>query len=401
MGKTQVEPFFAWMAASGMSSLRDEIYWSDVETKPGIYALRGRALRTAEVLRRAHQTGLLPLLILGYGNPLYDRGSQPSSPEGRKAYAAYAKWLVRTLGPHAPYVEVWNEWNLGAGTRPKVSAGSPEAYVALLGETYAAIKSARPETKVLAGAMGGDGEGWPWLRAALAAGLLRHADGLSVHLYNHAGPRAGGGVPEFVKRLEELRALLAAHGRPKLPIYVTETGWPNHLGPGRISEEEAARRAVRLVLELRAMPQIAGVWFYEFMDSGSSVFESEHNFGLLRGRREEKPIACALRALVPLMRGSRALWSSSVSGVRATHLASREGRALVAIWSEGKREGGGRVALRGAHLAARPIPLDCAAPTDALVVRGPGQLELRVAPFPQLFLLDPTAKLDALRVEPE
>ena len=101
--------------------------------------------------------------------------------------------------------------------------------MALAAATYKQLKETQPGLMVLAGAAGDDIPQWPWMREAIAQGLLSHADGVSLHLYNHCmGPLVGS--DELVGRLDAMRGLLVAAGKPDMPVFVTEVGWPTHKG---------------------------------------------------------------------------------------------------------------------------------------------------------------------------
>jgi polysaccharide biosynthesis protein PslG len=123
-GQGRGDPAFAfkWMKSAGMNSFRDEIYWSNVEFQSDKFAPDAKAQLSLKAFSEAKSQGINPILILSYGNPIYDGGTQPYSEKGRAAFAAYAAWLCKQLKDKVEYFEVWNEWNLGAGTFPKKMA---------------------------------------------------------------------------------------------------------------------------------------------------------------------------------------------------------------------------------------------------------------------------------------
>ncbi len=270
---------FEWMKSAEMRSFRDEIYWDSVEHQTGVFEPNENARKSLQAYSDAKSAGINPVLILSYGNQLYDGGSQPYTAEGRAAFAAYAGWLVTQLKGKVVNFEIWNEWNSGFGTNPKVSFGNPVNYVKLARTSYNAIKSANPAAKVIVGALADDLNGWPWLTAAIKAGLLESADGVSVHLYNHSMPPSQAGASEVVNRLRTLQTLLrASNGGKPVPIYVTETGWPTHVGSGGVSEKVAAEQDARLLLEAQTVEDLAGIWWYDFADDGNKPYDREHRF---------------------------------------------------------------------------------------------------------------------------
>lgn len=80
----------------------------------------------------------------------------PRTPAERADFAAYAAALVRAL-PRVRYVVVGNEPNLSTFWKPQFGAGGRDAaapaYADLLARSYDAIKAARPDVRVLGGAL--------------------------------------------------------------------------------------------------------------------------------------------------------------------------------------------------------------------------------------------------------
>lgn len=141
------------------------------------------------------------------------------------------------------------------------------------------LKSANPAAKVIVGALADDLNGWPWLTAAINAGLLVSADGVSVHLYDHSMPPSQAWVSEVVNSLRTLQTLLrASNGGKPVPIYVTETGCPTYVGSGGVSEKVAAEQDARLLLEAQTVEDLAGIWWYDFADVGDNPYNREHRF---------------------------------------------------------------------------------------------------------------------------
>lgn len=294
--KNYIHDLIRWSKPGQITSIRDEIYWKDVERSPGELRIEGRAAFSLENITKAHAAGLQPLIILSYGNPNYDGGSQPSSQEGRIAFARYASFIFNQTKHLSPIFEVWNEWNIGAGTTPKTRNGSVHDYVELVKTTSLELRKSGFTGKILGGALGDDYPNWRWAQQAASLGLLNYVDGLSIHLYNYSNPRLKRGTTEFLKRASELDSLIKANNKGKsFPIYITEIGWPNHFDLKGISMSEAGVDAEILLNEATQYSFIHGIWFYEFLDGGPDPFEKEHHFGILKRDGEEKPLGCAIR----------------------------------------------------------------------------------------------------------
>jgi len=112
--------------------------------------------------------------------------------------------------------EVWNEENIETFWR-NVSA---EDYVKLLKVTYAEIKSADPEAKVLLGGLSRVPTNY--IDKVYLAGGKDYFDIMNIHPYTRPDP------PErrMLKELKELKTIMAKHEDAGKPIWITEIGWP-------------------------------------------------------------------------------------------------------------------------------------------------------------------------------
>ncbi|MFM0300648.1 cellulase family glycosylhydrolase [Paraburkholderia sediminicola] len=258
----------------GMTSIRTDISWSGIERVKGVYEFDKEVDRSVDF---TIQQGIEPLLILDYGNPLYDNGKKPISKEALRGFVNYAQAVVRHFGHKVRYYEIWNEWENGLGnTEP----GHIDDYAALVKATYPAIKSVNPHTVVLVGAFttGRLMDGWYERLAFL--GALNTADGLSVHPYVYQPP--SDCAPEHAFTLiDELVETLRSRYALQLPIYITEIGWPTNQGKSGASESVQAQMLERTLSLAAARPYVRGVWWYDLVDDGNDPSNKEANFGLL------------------------------------------------------------------------------------------------------------------------
>jgi len=105
------------------------------------------------------------------------------------------------------------------------------------------------------------------------------------------------GADEAISRLDRLRALVVNAGKPNMPIHVTEVGWPTHIDPTGLSEDDSALHITRFLLYASLRNWLGGVWLYDFQDDGPDPTALEHNMGLMRYNGTEKPSGCAVRQL--------------------------------------------------------------------------------------------------------
>lgn len=284
------------LAAAGASSWRDGISWAEVERRKGEYVWPTRFDPLRQSAAQAPQHGLRPMVIVGYGNALYEDGGLVTTPQARRAFADYAHWLATQLKGQVRYYEIWNEWNIGTGStaKPRV-AGSVEDYAALVKVAADAIRRADPAAKIIAG--GATNTDTAWFDAFGATGVLDAIDGVSIHPYNYGKP-LGLHTPEAAMAwvsLVQRRLTEHHHGRP-VRMYITEIGWPAHTRGYR--PEVVADYLARLLRLARKDPHVAGVWWYDLIDDGDDPANREHRFGLFDRQYRPSPALHALKAFI-------------------------------------------------------------------------------------------------------
>ncbi|WP_440637784.1 hypothetical protein ACSHT2_27400 [Bradyrhizobium sp. PUT101] len=313
----------------GLNSFRDDFPWSDFETA-------GRRMGFAPRLGRLEaqvRSGVArPLLILAFGHHLVPNSSPPTTDEARQRFADYAAAAAQSVVAQHPLFELWNEWNLAA---KKDAAFSPENYLALAEAARPAVKRVAPNAPFLVGALGDD-PGWTWTEKMLRTGILQHADGASIHLYNFCMGPSKRTSAEIIDRLTAFHRLVGqASGNPDFPIYVTETGWTTATNKCGVSEQAQADNTAQLILwASTAARWLKGVWLYELKDSGKDPSELEHNFGLYRYDNSPKPVACAAQGAWAFIRSSLSAERRELaSGVVSINASTASG-GRVAVWSE-------------------------------------------------------------------
>ena len=96
-----------------------------------------------------------------------------------------------------------------------------------------------------------------FLQVLFAKGGLQYMDALSIHPYCYPqSPEAGN----LLGRLDQVRNLMDQGGK-RLPIWVTEIGWPTHQGDGRgVDEETQAAYLARMYTLFASQPDVAAVF---------------------------------------------------------------------------------------------------------------------------------------------
>jgi hypothetical protein len=279
------------VSATKLTSWRSSLVWASVERSKGVYAPTPEYARVMDVARQAHAKGLKPLLVLGYGNPLYERGGLVTTDQARIGFANYARWVASQMKGVVRYYEIWNEWNIGFGStdHPR-RIGSVEDYAKLVQMAALAIHEADPDAVVIAG--GATNSDTSWFNTFGTTGVLRYIDGVSIHPYNYGKPlylHSPEAAMEWVDTIQ--RQMTSDNDNKSVDMYITEMGWPSSTHG---YEEDVVADYMQRFLELaRRSDHVRGVWWYDLVDDGNDPGNKEHRFGLFH--RNGEPKASALR----------------------------------------------------------------------------------------------------------
>jgi hypothetical protein len=315
------------IALGGIKTIRDELYWSNVETQTGVYDFSPYWYVTS-----ASQAGIKPMICLDYGNPLYDGGNAPYSVEGIQAYANYGRAVATTFGDKLEAVEVWNEYNCGFNTG--TTGNRTDIYYSMLKTAYETIKVARPETKVVGVAM--SCLTWDWLTQLFQLGSLNYMDAVSVHPYrwNEWGTRPPETLDADMVQLTNLISSYNATGTSK-PAWSTEVSWPS-VTEYNISPEKQADYIVRTYAVLLGQ-NIEKIYWYKLVCDLDDGMESQ--FGIIRhwddpcGMLTPKPAYVALAVMARQLTGwtfvSRDQINSAIWSLQFT----KNGETLRVLWA--------------------------------------------------------------------
>ena len=254
---------------AGFSWARDEIYWGEVENTRGQYVIPQKS----SFVNRLKADGVGRMIILSYGNSLYESGQAPMTPEGREAFANYAVRIVQEFGTTDVVDEVWNEWNIGLGSpTPDKSA---DAYFALMKVTVEKLRAEFPGIKLVGpGLAGADAA---WLGRLMELGALDLLDGISIHPYVY--PSAPESLDETLTRIN---ALMDSHGK-RIPVILSEHGWPTGTSGRAVADRTQAAYLLR-AQAISAANDVAQYIVYDLVDDGPDPSNTEHRFGMLHDR---------------------------------------------------------------------------------------------------------------------
>jgi len=326
------EDMFAVLRDAGMSSLRFDFLWQEIEPAPGEFHFD----KYDRMVDQALGHGFTVLGILCYGTPwattrpvLIPGLSQVPPPDDPRTFAAYAAAVAEHFKGRVLLWEIWNEPNNGFRFWSPTMGGDPVGYARLLRAGYEGIKGdpadpgdgACEECTV---AFAGLSDPWCYDFLGITGGLAFldrvHADArtelgidlgdyydvLAFHIYMYPPfqvllpPFDPPEVPDplgydaateqnrlasWVQVIADTRSVLAKHGLSK-DLWLTEFGWPtNHEWPGiglprGVTPREQAQYTVRsMVLSLAS--DVERLYLFTYRDGPNNLLYQETAFGIV------------------------------------------------------------------------------------------------------------------------
>lgn len=278
----------AAIKSSRFTHVRWEIPWKIIELRSGDLRIPAQCMRVADELQKM---GKKSVLILGYGNPLYDNGDKPQSRDGIRAFSRMAAFVSRCLGDHIDTFEIWNEWDTKNGDTSYISVNP---YVDLVIEAGAEIRSNAAQSRIIAGGFSAftyerfayRRESDLYVDAFLKAVSGMEIDAISVHPYVRGLP-----YQKTVDRLSQFMLAIVRHirsypGTDGLDILATEVGWTTGgRSKDAVSEHEQSR-LIGSAIQLAKRNGYAGAFVYQLQDSDPSEL-----YGIYRRDWHPKPAA--------------------------------------------------------------------------------------------------------------
>ncbi|MGC9467319.1 MAG: cellulase family glycosylhydrolase [Anaerolineae bacterium] len=343
-----------YLAAGGFKWVRMDLFWHTVEKTPGRYDFSEYDALVASMRQR----GIRIMLILDYGNPLYDHGFPPTSPGGKAAFARFAAVAAARYRDAGILWDLWNEPNLDHFWPPKADATQ---YGQLALKAATAIRHADPGALIAGPAV--CGYEWDYWHTLGRMGLFTKVDALSVHSYGVETPE------DVIAPYLQLRSLIDQYNPLwKVPVISGEWGFASTEG-GTTEVQQAQYLARQWLINLSHDIDL-NIW-YDWRDDGTDPTNPEHNFGTVRHDYGAKPAYRAAQTLATTLSGYRFL--RRIPLARSSDyllLFQREELVALAAWT-----------AASAHTIVLPITVD-----EVNVVEMTGQTQSLVGEGEELAL---------------
>jgi hypothetical protein len=217
--------------------------------------------------------------------------------------------------------EIWNEQDVDITFKCN-GCDTARIYADMLAGSYAAIKRANPRATVLIGGLSihdYNNNGMAFLdRVVAASGGRLNFDILSIHPYMPDRPPESTDprtiVQNFQYRLDMTLKWLRDHNAGNKEIWITEHGYStcNPCGTLGVTEEEQARRLVRLHAIAMAAPNVTHFSYFQLKDKfNAPSTDLWGNMGILRNDLSYKPAAAAYRVMTRELEGATFLSQGS------------------------------------------------------------------------------------------
>jgi polysaccharide biosynthesis protein PslG len=282
---------------TGFRWIRTDLVWSGTETKRGVYDFSAYD-PLIQGLDREHMHAML---ILCYGNPLYDHGLSPHTGAGRQAFTRWALAAVHHFRGHGILWEIYNEPNYALFWHPKVN---PQDYIRLALQVGEAVKENDPGEMMVGPASAT--VDLRFLAECFRAGLLNYWSAVTVHPYRQQDPET---VWLDYYAVRWLIAKYAPHAK-KIPIIPSEWGYSSRWKWDGMNQQMQARMLAREFLTDIADGVPITFW-YDWQNDNGDPKDTEGHFGLVsrvggkngQVRFQPKLSAEAVKAVVGALSG--------------------------------------------------------------------------------------------------
>lgn len=258
------------IADAGFRWVRMDFKWDATERERSRYDFSSYD----RLLAALDQHKIHALLILDYGNPLYDNDAPPRTEVARQAFARWAVAAAKHFAGRGVIWELYNEPNIDLFWPP---TSNVDEYIKLALAVGRAFRAEIPKEKLIGPAT--SGIDFQFLEACFKVGLLDYWSAVSVHPYRQTDPETAAN--DYCRLREMIRQYRTARDseRVELPIISGEWGYSS-VWRGMSEEKQSAMLAREMLTNIANSIPIS-IW-YDWSDDGVDPKEAEHHFGIVR-----------------------------------------------------------------------------------------------------------------------
>jgi len=268
---------------AGIQWVRQQIRWDYIEPKQGEFHWED----FDRAIENEYKNGLN-----AFGQFHWYSWSDPTKgdDEAIKNWARFVSLSVARYKDKIKYWEVWNEEDFDGFWKAPNAAN----YVKLLKATYLAAKKEDPGCKIILGGLmgwGGTHIYFPFIDEVYKNGGKDYFDIVAFHPYTMPYEPSKDNL--LKKKIDDVLWRMKNNHDSGKHIWITELGWPSNklLDPSAeraVTPDEQAGYLTEAFEICLSYPQIKKVFWYGFRDAGTSFFDIEHHFGLIKNDLEPK-----------------------------------------------------------------------------------------------------------------
>ena len=351
------KPIKELLTQAGISSVRKEIYWSSIETSPGVYKRPDYTF----YLEDSKNAGIDYLAIISPYSSLYAGGYErwqvdQMDEDGVEGiwdkWEKHLEWLANEYKDQVKYYEIFNEPNERA---------TPEIYAKYLEVAHRAIKKYDPDGIVVGFSTAS--MPWAWIEQMLeivGKDPHKYLDAISVHPYDfdygeYMTKAKNASLAWstlfrdqwFIDKNTRLKGLMEQYGCADIPVLGTEIGMTST--PLVFSMKQQAADMMQMFATDNVEGILDRIWIYCFENTGTrgsadySMRDTEDNFGIVGNRDDTVPFAAkpsyiALCAYNRMMTDAEYIDKVINDPTRAYRFKRRDGKQVVMLWSEHNSE---------------------------------------------------------------
>lgn len=268
----------------GFSSIRDGLSWNRVERSSGDFKIFNDSKKLDVTLNDVKYNAVNKLFVLAYGNNIHTKNGYPKSYDEVDEYIKYVDWISKRYKGKVKYYEVWNEWLDGTGVNNNSNKPPDDIYLDLVKKSYITIKRNDPSALVITGSMNPlKKEQVRWItRLVQNKSFSNYIDGVSIHPYSFIFGIDQNSAENVFSSINSLHYLIDKSAGKRIPLYVTEYGFPSSEWIGWRSYYLRYQNIIKFLLLAKSSGYINGVWLYNFTDDGSNTMKRDDHFGIYK-----------------------------------------------------------------------------------------------------------------------
>jgi len=205
----------ALMKKAGISWVRVDILWSDIEPQPGKFSFD----KYDRIVNLLYKNRIHVLAILHYSTDWASSCGKWNCPP--KDNALFVNYTVKVIDRYKDKIKFWEIWNEPDSSVYWQPQDGLKSYCALLKDIYIAAKKIDPDCKIL---NGGLANGLVSVNKLYDNGAKDYFDILNIHFFETpVNPKAILAVQAYPKLV---RKIMKRNGDSEKKIWITEIGCP-------------------------------------------------------------------------------------------------------------------------------------------------------------------------------